>query len=47
MKVLMKLSILSLIFYSQLTLAAEPIGRLFTSPAERSNLDQLRQTKKI
>ena len=26
--------------------AAEPIGRLFTSPAERSNLDYLRQTKK-
>jgi len=27
-------------------LAAEPIGRLFTTPAERSNLDYLRQTKK-
>ena len=26
--------------------AAEPIGRLFTSPSERSNLDYLRQTKK-
>ena len=26
--------------------AAEPMGRLFTSPAERSNLDYLRQTKK-
>jgi hypothetical protein len=26
--------------------AAEPIGRLFTSPTERSNLDYLRQTKK-
>jgi hypothetical protein len=26
--------------------AAEPIGRLFTTPAERSNLDYLRQTKK-
>ena len=26
--------------------AAEPIGRLFTSPVERSNLDYLRQTKK-
>ena len=52
MKYLMlKVSILSLAFYSQLVssqlaLAAEPIGRLFTSPAERSNLDQLRQTKK-
>ena len=41
-----KVSILSLVFYSQLALAAESIGRLFTSPAERSNLDQLRQTKK-
>jgi hypothetical protein len=27
-------------------LAAEPIGRLFTTPAERSNLDYLRQAKK-
>ena len=26
--------------------AAEPLGRLFTSPVERSNLDYLRQTKK-
>ncbi len=47
----MKYLILSLFFYSQLVsvqlaLAAEPIGRLFTSPAERSNLDHLRQTKK-
>jgi hypothetical protein len=47
----LKVSILSLFFYvqlvsGQLALAAEPIGRLFTSPAERSNLDHLRQTKK-
>lgn len=42
----MKFLILSLFLYSQLTLAVEPIGRLFTSPAERSNLDHLRQTKK-
>ena len=46
-----KLFILLSIFFSQLVfgqlaLAAEPIGRLFTSPAERSNLDYLRQTKK-
>ena len=27
-------------------MAAEPIGRLFTSPTDRSNLDYLRQTKK-
>lgn len=33
--------------FSQLTIAAEPIGRLFTSPSERSNLDYLRQTKKL
>ena len=32
---------------SQLAIAAEPIGRLFTSPAERSNLDYLRQTRKL
>ena len=32
--------------FSQLAISAEPIGRLFTSPAQRSNLDYLRQTKK-
>jgi len=32
--------------YGQLAFAAEPIGRLFTTPAERSQLDYLRQTKK-
>jgi hypothetical protein len=47
----MKFLVSSLLFYIQLVssqqaLAAEPIGRLFTSPAERSNLDHLRQTKK-
>ena len=36
----------SQLFFCQLALAVEPIGRLFTSPAERSNLDYLRQTKK-
>ncbi len=46
-----KYLILLFIFFSQLVfgqlaIAAEPIGRLFTSPAERSNLDYLRQTKK-
>ena len=34
------------IFISLPTQAAEQIGRLFTTPAERSNLDYLRQTKK-
>jgi hypothetical protein len=43
---ILKVSILSLVFYSQPILAADSLGRLFTSPAERSNLDQLRQTKK-
>ena len=48
---MMKIFILLFIFFSQLVfcqlaLAVEPIGRLFTSPAERSNLDYLRQTKK-
>ena len=47
----MKYFILLFIFFSQLVLgqlalAVEPMGRLFTSPAERSNLDYLRQTKK-
>ena len=47
----LKVRILGLVFCSQLVfsqaaLAAEPMGRLFTSPAERSNLDYLRQTKK-
>ncbi len=47
----LKVSILSLIFYSQLvysqsSLAADSMGRLFTSPVERNNLEQLRQTKK-
>ena len=48
---MMKSILLIFIFFSQLVsgqtaLAAEPIGRLFTSPVERSNLDYLRQTKK-
>ena len=33
-------------FTAHVASAAQPIGRLFTSPAERSNLDYLRQTKK-
>jgi hypothetical protein len=43
----MKFLLLHLIMLSQITFAAEPIGRLFTSPAERSNLNYLRQTKKL
>ena len=37
----------SLIPTTQISHAAEPIGRLFSSPAERSTLNYLRQTKKI
>lgn len=33
--------------FSQISIAAEPMGHLFTSPAERSNLDYLRKTKKL
>ena len=47
---MMKYFILSLVsaltLLSQPANSAEPIGRLFTSPAQRSNLDYLRQTKK-
>lgn len=32
---------------SQLTYAGEPLGRLFSTPKERANLDYLRQTRKI
>jgi hypothetical protein len=39
-------TLLSQLAFAQLAFAAEPIGRLFTSPAERSNLDYLRQTRK-
>jgi hypothetical protein len=42
----MKLLVIILLLITQTSLAAEPIGRLFTSPAERSNLDSLRKTKK-
>ena len=38
--------VLVLTLLSPLAISAEPIGRLFTSPAQRSNLDYLRQTKK-
>lgn len=43
---MIKTMTLLLIVLSQFAFAAEPIGRLFTSPNERSNLDYLRQTKK-
>lgn len=46
LKLSLKLALLGIMLFSQFASAAEPIGRLFTSPAERSNLDYLRQTKK-
>lgn len=33
--------------FAETSYAAEPIGRLFSSPAERSTLNYLRQTKKV
>ena len=42
----MKILFLILVLCAQSAWAAESIGRLFTSPAERSDLDYLRQTKK-
>jgi hypothetical protein len=46
-KILVFLGVLLMQILSlQSVLAAESFGRLFTTPAERSNLDYLRQTKK-
>lgn len=36
-----------LMFLATAASAAEPFGRLFTTPAERATLDHLRQTRKI
>ena len=48
MKVLILLILASTqIVCTPLVSAAQPIGRLFSSPAERSTLNYLRQTKKI
>jgi hypothetical protein len=43
----MKYLLLASIFLSSLAWGAEPFGRLFTTPAERTTLDHLRQTRKI
>ena len=43
---MMRALILFLVLCTQSASAAEAIGRLFTSPTERSNLEYLRQTKK-
>jgi len=44
---MMRFLVIIFILLSQSVMAAESIGRLFTSPAERSNLDYLRQTRKV
>lgn len=41
-----RLLILGLLFAAQLSMAAEPLGRLFTTPAERDALDRLRQSQR-
>ena len=46
MKFFTVLMLIAATFTAHVASAAQPIGRLFTSPAERSNLDYLRQTKK-
>jgi len=42
----MRLVFFIMILCTQSIWAAEPMGRLFTTPTERSNLEYLRQTKK-
>ena len=46
MRILILILLIVTAFKTTTAIAADPIGRLFTSPAERSNLDYLRQTKK-
>ena len=46
MRILVLILLIVTAFKTTTATAVEPIGRLFTSPAERSNLDYLRQTKK-
>ena len=46
MRILVLILLIVTAFKTITVTAAEPIGRLFTSPAERNNLDYLRQTKK-
>lgn len=43
----MRYLLIMLMFVSIAAQAAEPFGRLFTSPSERATLDHLRQTRKI
>lgn len=39
--------LIAMLFLPSLAWSVEPFGRLFTNPAERANLDHLRQTRKI
>lgn len=43
----MKCILFMLMLLPSLAMATEPLGRLFTTPAERANLDYLRQTEKV
>lgn len=43
----MKYILIVMLLLPSLAWSAEPFGRLFTNPAERANLDHLRQTRKI
>lgn len=41
-----KIGLICLLWFTSFTVLAEPLGRLFSTPAQRSNLEYLRQTKK-
>lgn len=43
----MRRLVIVLLLLPSVVLAVEPFGRLFTTPAERANLDHMRQTRKI
>lgn len=43
----MRIILLIMMLLPSLAMATEPLGRLFSTPAERANLDFLRQTKKV
>jgi hypothetical protein len=43
----MRYLLIALTLISHAAFAAEPFGRLFTTPTERATLDHLRQTRKI
>jgi hypothetical protein len=43
----MRYLLIALMLFPGVTVAADSLGRLFTTPAERASLDYLRQTKKV